>query len=100
MWRVDNCNAWIPNRHNYPAKKKVADYFQANFHITVSGNFCTPALINTMMVVGTDRILFSTDWPFENIDHAAVWFDNVMIGEEDRMKIGRTNALKLFKLKG
>ena len=44
MWRVDNCNAWIPNRHDYAAKKKIAEYFQANFHITVSGNFCTPAL--------------------------------------------------------
>ena len=28
-------------------------------------------------VNGADRIMFSTDWPFENIDHAAVWFDAV-----------------------
>ena len=100
MWRVDNCNAWVPNRNKYPAKKKIADYFQANFHITTSGNFHTPALLNTMMVVGADRIMFSTDWPFENIDHAAIWFDAATISEEDRIKIGRTNAQKLFKLKG
>jgi hypothetical protein len=24
------------------------------------------------------------------------WFDNVEIGEPDRLKIGRTNALRLF----
>ena len=100
MWRVDNCNAWVPDRNKYPAKKKIADYFQANFHITTSGNFHTPALLNTMMVVGADRILFSTDWPFENVDHAAIWFDAATISEEDRVKIGRTNAQKLFKLKG
>jgi 2,3-dihydroxybenzoate decarboxylase len=52
------------------------------------------------MVNGSDRIMFSTDWPFENIDHAAVWFDALAIGEDDRLKIGRTNAQKLFKLKG
>jgi gamma-resorcylate decarboxylase len=98
MWRVDNTNGWIPNRHNYPAKKKIAHYFQNNFHITTSGNFFTPALLLTMTVVGADRILFSTDWPFENIDHAALWFDSATISENDRMKIGRTNALKLFKL--
>ena len=46
-----------------------------------------------------DRQWLCTDWPFENIDHAAVWFDAVAIGE-DRLKIGRTNALKLFKLDG
>jgi 2,3-dihydroxybenzoate decarboxylase len=100
MWRVDNCNAWIPNRHNYPAKKKIGEYFQNNFHITVSGNFHTQALLNAMMVMSADRIMFSTDWPFENIDHAALWFDAAPISEADRLKIGRTNALKLFKLKG
>jgi gamma-resorcylate decarboxylase len=100
IWRVDNANAWIPNRNHYPAKKRIGEYFQNNFHITVSGNFCTQALLTALMVNGSDRIMFSTDWPFENIDHAAVWFDAVAIGEEDRLKIGRTNALKLFKLKG
>jgi gamma-resorcylate decarboxylase len=98
IWRVDNTNAWVGNRHTYPAKKKIADYFNANFHITVSGNFCTPALLTALMVTGADRILFSTDWPFENVDHAANWFDAVAISEADRMKIGRTNAIKLFKL--
>ena len=100
MWRVDNANAWIPNRNHYPAKKKIGEYFQNNFHITVSGNFRTQALLNAMMVIGSDRIMFSTDWPFENIDHAAMWFDAAPISEADRLKIGRTNALKLFKLKG
>ena len=100
MWRVDNSNAWIPNRNNHPAKKKIAYYFQNNFHITVSGNFHSQALLNALMVIGSDRIMFSTDWPFENIDHAALWFDAAPIGEADRLKIGRTNAQKLFKLKG
>ena len=100
MWRVDHCNAWIPNRHNYPAKRKIGEYFQDNFYITTSGNFRTQALLNAMLEIGSDRIMFSTDWPFENIDHAAIWFDAATISEDDRTKIGRTNAQKLFKLKG
>ena len=64
----------------------------------MSGNFCTPALLTALLALGSDRILFSTDWPFENVDHAANWFDAVAISEPDRMKIGRTNAIKLFKL--
>jgi 2,3-dihydroxybenzoate decarboxylase len=64
----------------------------------VSGNFHTPSLVNAMMEIGTDRIMFATDWPFENIDHAAIWLDNAEISEPDRLKIGRTNAIKLFKL--
>jgi predicted TIM-barrel fold metal-dependent hydrolase len=98
MWRIDNCNAWVKQRHDYPAKKKIGEYFRANFHITTSGNFHTPTLIYAMAEIGAERVLFSTDWPFENIDHAAIWFDAAGISEADRLKIGRTNALKLFKL--
>ncbi|MPZ58257.1 MAG: amidohydrolase family protein [Rhizobiales bacterium] len=98
MWRVDNTNAWVKPRHNYPAKKKIADYFHANFYITTSGNFRTQSLIDAILEIGTDRILFSTDWPFENVDHAADWFDAATISENDRIKIGRTNAMRLFKL--
>jgi 2,3-dihydroxybenzoate decarboxylase len=98
MWRVDNCNAWVTDRHSYPAKRKIADYFAENFYITTSGNFRTQALINAILEIGADRIMFSTDWPFENVDHAAVWFDAATISENDRRKIGRTNANKLFKL--
>ena len=42
--------------------------------------------------------MFSADWPFENIDHAANWFDDCTISEGDRAKIGRGNAIKLFGL--
>ena len=98
MWRVDNRNAWVETPKSYPAKRTIADYFHANFHITTSGNFRTQSLIDAMLEIGSDRILFSTDWPFENVDHAARWFDNASISEADRRKIGRTNALKLFKM--
>lgn len=98
MWRVDNRNAWVKTPPRYPAKKKLGDYFQDNFYLTTSGNFRTQTLIDAILEVGADRILFSTDWPFENIDHAADWFDVAAISESDRIKIGRTNSARLFKL--
>ena len=98
MWRVDNRNAWIKLPKGYPAKKPLCEYFHHNFYLTTSGNFRTQTLIDAMLEIGSDRILFSTDWPFENVDHAADWFDAASISEADRLKIGRTNALGLFKL--
>lgn len=98
MWRIDNRNAWTKQKPKYPAKKKIAEYFQAHFWLTTSGNFRTQTLIDAILEIGSDRILFSTDWPFENIDHAADWFDVCSISELDRAKIGRTNAKALFKL--
>lgn len=100
MWRVDNRNGWVKAAPNYPAKKKIAEYFHNNFYLTTAGNFRTQTLIDAMLEIGTDRILFSTDWPFENVDHAANWFDVASISENDRLKIGRLNAARLFGLFG
>lgn len=100
MYRIDHCNSWARAKHDYPAKKPIVDYFNANFWLTTSGNFRTQTLISAMLEVGSDRIMFSTDWPFESVEAAAVWFDAAAISEADRIKIGRTNALKLFKLPG
>jgi 2,3-dihydroxybenzoate decarboxylase len=98
IWRVDHRNAWTQQPPRYPAKRKLGEYFQENFYLTTSGNFRTQTLIDAMLEVGSDRILFSTDWPFENIDHAARWFDAAPISEDDRRKMGRDNALRLFRL--
>ncbi|AAK88260.1 amidohydrolase [Agrobacterium tumefaciens] len=100
MWRIDHRNAWVKLPPRYPAKRRFVDYFNENFHITTSGNFRTQTLIDAILEIGADRILFSTDWPFENIDHASDWFHATSIAEADRVKIGRTNARRLFKLDG
>ena len=98
LWRIDNRNAWVKAPKLHEAKRPIADYFHANFHITTSGNFRTQSLIDAMLEIGADRILFSTDWPFENVDHACAWFDTASISASDRLKIGRANARALFKL--
>jgi gamma-resorcylate decarboxylase len=99
LWRVDNHNAWIERTTSpYSARRRIADYFSENFYITTSGNFRTQALLDAILELGADRIMFSTDWPFENVDHAADWFDTVPISENDRRKIGRNNATRLFRL--
>ena len=100
MWRIDNRNDWVKMPKTYPAKRPLAEYFRENFWITTSGNFRTQSLIDAMLEIGADRILFSADWPFENIDHAAQWFDTCSISERDRHKVGRTNAMALFGLNG
>ena len=64
-----------------------------------SGNFHTPSLVNAVTELGAERVMFSVDWPFEAVDEAAAWFDAAQIGEAERAKIGRDNAVKLFKLK-
>jgi predicted TIM-barrel fold metal-dependent hydrolase len=96
LFRIDERIAWSPM--GYPAKKKISEYFQANFYITTAGNFRTQSLIASLLEVGPQRILFSTDYPFEEVGKAARWFDSAPISEIDRRLIGRENAVKLFGL--
>ena len=72
--------------------------WRKHFHLTTSGNFDTAALVNAISVMGVDRVMFSVDWPFEDIGEGAEWIDAAEIGEADRVKVGRANAIKLFKL--
>jgi 2,3-dihydroxybenzoate decarboxylase len=54
--------------------------------------------VDTLLKVGADRTLFSVDYPYESMYEIAPWFDSCPISEDGRVKIGRTNAAKLFGL--
>jgi 2,3-dihydroxybenzoate decarboxylase len=96
IWRVEH----IIKRRGMcqDLKKNIMSYLSDNFYITTSGVFRTQTLLNTMLEVSSDRILFSTDYPYESAEEAATWFDSCPISEPDRVKIGRENAVKLFNL--
>jgi predicted TIM-barrel fold metal-dependent hydrolase len=97
IWRVEHRIA--KSGQKTPAKKPIGEYFRANFYLTTAGNFHDSTLHGAVREVGVDRILFSADYPFEDVGEAAQWFDGAAISEAERMKIGRLNALELFKMK-
>jgi 2,3-dihydroxybenzoate decarboxylase len=97
LWRIDARMRFSPR--GYTGKRYLGDYFRENFYVTTSGNFCDPSFQCAVEVLGVDRMLFSADYPFETMEDAANWFDNTPMDEADRLKIGRTNAVDLFKLK-
>lgn len=76
------------------------EYLRKNFYLTTSGVFRTSTLLDTLLEVGADRVLFSVDYPYESMDEIAPWFDTTPISENDRIKIGRTNSANLFGLDG
>ena len=61
--------------------------------------FAHQTLDATIAEMGADRVLFSTDYPYESMREAADWFDNAAINDNDRVKIGRSNSEELFRLK-
>jgi len=97
IWRTQS-RIQLENR-GVPAKRPLYEYMKDNMYFTVSGQFRTQALWNTMMEFSPTKILFATDYPFEQVSTACEWFDNCTLSETDRQLIGRQNAIELFNLK-
>lgn len=97
LWRMDARMAFSPR--GYRGKKPLGHYFREHFHVTTSGNFHDSTFRCALEELGSDRLYFCADYPFERMEDAADWFDNTdVITEEERMKIGRRNAMELFGL--
>jgi predicted TIM-barrel fold metal-dependent hydrolase len=76
----------------------VSHYFNRNFLLTTSGHFHTRTLYNALGEIGADRLLFSVDYPYESMQDAAAWFDASLLSHNDRRKVGRENAERIFDL--
>ncbi len=97
LWRIDARMAFSPR--GYRGKRPLGDYFREHFHITTSGNFNDAAFRCTLDVLDRDKVYFSADYPFEKMEDAAGWFDSSqVISDEQRLQLGRTNAIRLFNL--
>lgn len=80
------------------ALHRPSHYFANNFYITTSGHFHSKPLHETLAQIGTERVLFSTDYPYEQMDSGARWFDDLQLDDAVKLQVGRENANRLFKL--
>lgn len=94
LWRIDQALSRKENRR----ASSFRDTFCTHFHITTSGNFSDPALLCCVMEMGTDRIMFSVDYPFVANRPGVEWFEQVSLSAEDREKILNGNVTRLLKL--
>lgn len=97
LWRTQyNFNLNPIGKH---IEKSLPDYFADNILVTTSGNFSDQALINAILTVGADNIMFSVDYPFADTATAAKWIETTPISEKDRRKIANGNAGQLLGIK-
>jgi predicted TIM-barrel fold metal-dependent hydrolase len=100
LYRVDFDfdKPWMTKAHRPQIEKRPSDYLRENFWYTTSGNFLNSALIATMLEVGTDRIMFASDYAWERMEDAVEFIDRAPIARLDREKICHGNAGRLFAL--
>ena len=49
--------------------------------------------------IDVECILFSVDYPYEQMDVAGRWFDDLVLDHEKKAKMGRENVTALFSLR-
>ena len=79
-------------------QRPAPDYLRQNVSYTTSG-FNYPTTFELLLrEMGADRIMFSTDYPFLEMDESVKFLENVKVCKTKREKIAHLNAEKLLKL--
>lgn len=94
--RANTLSVWTEGR----LKKPVADYFRSNCYITGSGIYHTKYLLESIQVVGVDRVMYSTDYPYRYAPDgtARAFLENAPLSYDDKLKISHQNAERLLRL--
>jgi len=74
----------------------IKEYFDRNFHITISGIFTDPPLRCAIDTFGADKIMFAVDHPFSDGALARRFLDQAAISDEERERIAHLNAERLL----
>lgn len=88
----------LSRRKDVGLRHPASAYLQENFYLTTSGNYHTPSLIGILLELGSDRLMFAADYPFEELSDGTEWLDSAPISETDRRKIADGNARRLLGL--
>jgi uncharacterized protein len=79
-------------------KKPISAYLRENVHYTFSGFIFVPAFLELMLQVGVDRIMFSTDHPYQSMADGRAFLDRLPVSDADRDRIAHSNAERLFRI--
>lgn len=96
LWRLDS-RAQTSTAGRALAKPP-SQYIRENIVITTSGVCSDAALRCSIAELGSDRVMFSTDYPYEDVDVAAHWIEGAAISESDRAAVCWENANRILKL--
>ncbi len=92
--RIDNRVQLVPS----PCMKNInppSYYFKNNIWVTTSGNMSAEAFKCTQDVLGIDRILIGTDYPYEDFTEMVSFIKSRPLNDEDRAKLYYKNAAAL-----
>ena len=97
LWRLDS--RYSSTRYSSDISSLPSEVFRRHFFITTSGVCDSAALKCSIETFGPERIMFATDYPYEDIELAGRWMDEAPIDPRTKRMICRETAQMLLRLK-
>lgn len=104
MYRLDYMqrHAAAPGLRGKPGgtrlERKISDYMKSNIYITTSGMAWEPAIKFAQSVLGSDRVLYAMDYPYQFDLAEVIATDELSISDHDKKLLFQTNAERVFAL--
>jgi len=94
LWRFDS----RAKLYGVELPRPPSDYIRSNIVVTTSGMFSAEPLHCAIAALGHERVMFSSDYPFESAEEAGRFMDQVALPEDVRADIAFNNAKRILNL--
>ena len=94
LWRFDS----RAKLYGVGLAKPPSEIIRDNIVVTTSGMFSSDPLYCTLNALGGEHVMFSADYPFESVDAAAEFIDNVALDPGVLEDVCFNNAARLLHL--
>lgn len=92
--RIDSSLPRELTKLNHP----VGTYLRENVYYSFSGFNYTQCFLDLLLQVGADRIVFSADYPYQSMEWAMAFLDQLPVSPVDKERIAHGNAERLLKI--
>lgn len=101
LWidRLDNRYEWeVGMTGRRRLERRPGDYIRSNVYVSTSGmNYPSPLRL-AIDTLGSEHVLFATDYPMESMRDAVEGIDNAPLSDNERENLYYRNAERLFRL--
>jgi 2,3-dihydroxybenzoate decarboxylase len=94
LWRLDS----RAKLYGVQLKREPSQYIRENIAVTISGMFSKEPVDCSIAALGVSRVMFSADYPFENIVEAGHFMDRVDLVDSVREAVAWRNAARFLKI--
>ena len=91
-WPFDRPHVKVDKGAVVSLARKPSSYFLQDFMVTTSGNYLPAAFRCTQEALGMDRIMFGTDYPYEDLDEALAFLSGLGLSPDEEAALYEGNA--------